>query len=353
MADGEIILYTTEDGATRIQLRASEGTVWLSQADIAELFQTSKQNVSLHVRNVLAEGELEAGATVKESLTVQTEGNRSVQRAITLYRLEMILAVGYRVRSPRATQFRRWATTTLQEYLVKGFVMNDERLKDPGFDYFDELLARIRDIRASEARFYQKIRDILALSPDYESGRTDAQIFYATIQNKMLYAVTAHTAAELIKSRSDQDAPNMGLTSWQGPSVRKRDAATAKNYLAEAEIRRLNLIVTMFLDTAELRTMQRQQILLAEWDGILDRFLTSNELSVLRNAGSISAAEAERIAHERYERFDAARKAAAAPADDLGELKKIADTASSAQMRSRAGKIQNSPRTPKKKKDEA
>jgi hypothetical protein len=347
MADGEIILYTTDDGATRIQLRTLDGTVWLAQAGIADLFQTTKQNVSLHVRNVLADGELEAGATVKESLTVQTEGGRAVQRAITVYRLEMILAVGYRVRSPRAAQFRRWASTVLQEYLVKGFVMNDERLKDPGFDYFDELLARIRDIRASEARFYQKVRDILALSPDYEAGRTDVQLFYATIQNKMLYAVTARTAAELIVSRADPDAPNMGLATWKGArGVRKGDVTVAKNYLAEPEIKELNLIVTMFLDTAELRASRRQQILLAEWETILDRFLASNELSVLRNAGGISAAEAERIVHERYARFDDARNAAAAAVDDLGELKKIADVASGAKANARKKK-------PKTDKDEA
>jgi hypothetical protein len=350
MFDGEIILYTTEDGAPGVQLRAHDGTVWLSLKQIVDLFGRDKSVISRHIKAILDDGELVREAVVAQIATTAADG-KTYQ--VDHYRLEMILAVGYRVRSPRAAQFRRWATTTLQEYLVKGFVMNDERLKDPGFDYFDELLARIRDIRASEARFYQKIRDILALSPDYDAGRTDVQIFYATIQNKMLYAVTTHTAAELIKSRSDQDAPNMGLTSWRGASVRKGDVATAKNYLADAEIRQLNLIVTMFLDTAELRTTQRQQILLAEWDGILDRFLASNELSVLRNAGSISAAEAERIAHERYERFDAARKAAAAPADDFGELKKIADTASSAQVRSKTGKIQNTPRKAKKKKDEA
>jgi len=337
MAEGEIILYTTEDGAARIQLRASDGTVWLSQIEMAELFQTTKQNISLHVRNILAEGELSAPATVKESLTVQMEGGREVQRVLTLYGLEMILAVGYRVRSPRATEFRRWATTVLQEYLVKGFVMDDERLKNPGFDYFDELLERIRDIRASEARFYQKVRDILALSPDYDATRTDVQVFYAKIQNKMLYAVSGHTAAELIVSRGDHNAANMGLTAWKGDKVRKVDVGTAKNYLGEKEIRELNLIVTMFLDTADLRASRRQQILLSEWDGILDGFLANNELPVLRNAGSVTAAQAERRAHERYEKFDAARKAAPA-IDEIEELKKIADTAVSRQLKKPRGK---------------
>lgn len=332
MSEGELILYTTEDGAASIQLRAADGTVWLSQMEMAELFQTTKQNVSLHVRNILAEGELTQEATVKEYLTVQTEGARQVKRTVTLYRLEMILAVGYRVRSPRGTQFRRWATSALKEYLVKGFVMNDARLKDPGFDYFDELLERIRDIRASEARFYQKVRDILALSEDYDPQSQMATEFYAKIQNKMLFAVSNHTAGELIRARANPDAPNMGLTTWKGAAagrgVRKGDVVTAKNYLGEAEINDLNLIVTMFLDTAELRARRRQTMLLAGWDGVLDTFLTSNELPLLRNAGTVSAKQAEAIAHARYAEFDAKRREAermtAEQVDDLAELERIA-----------------------------
>lgn len=331
MSDGEIILYATEDGAAEIQLRAVDGTVWLSQAEMAELFQTTKQNISLHVRNILAEGELEPESTVKEYLTVQTEGKRQVKRSMTLYRLEMILAVGYRVRSPRGVQFRRWATAALKEYLVKGFVMNDERLKDPAWDYFDELLERIRDIRASEARFYQKVRDILALSEDYDPKSPAAQEFYAKIQNKMLFAVTGHTAAELIRERADPAKPNMGLTTWKGAVVRKGDVSTAKNYLGEAEIKELNLIVTMFLDTAELRASRRQSMRLAEWEGVLDNFLRSNELPLLRNAGTVSKKQAEQIAHARYADFDARRKQAqmaeAEKMDELEELKRIADTA--------------------------
>jgi len=215
MSDGEIILYNTEDGQAEIQFRAVDGTVWVSQLEMAELFQTTKQNISLHVRNILAEGELDQESTVKEYLTVQAEGKRQVKRSVTVYRLEMILAVGYRVRSPRGIQFRRWATSALKEYLVKGFVMNDERLKDPAWDYFDELLERIRDIRASEARFYQKVRDILALSEDYDAKSPTVNTFYATIQNKMLYAVTSHTAGELIRARANPDQPNMGLTTWK------------------------------------------------------------------------------------------------------------------------------------------
>lgn len=332
MAEGEIILYTTEDGAARIQLLARDGTVWLSQGDMAELFQTTPQNITQHIRAIFAEGELDREATCKDHLQVRAEGGRQVSRRITLYRLEMILAVGYRVRTVRGTQFRQWATRSLQDYLVKGFVMDDERLKNPGFDYFDELLERIRDIRASEARFYQKIREILALSPDYDAARTDVQLFYAKIQNKMLYAVTSHTAAELIVARGNPDAPNMGLTAWKGDKVRKADVGTAKNYLAEKEIRELNLIVTMFLDTAELRASRRQQILLSEWDRILDGFLSANELPVLHKAGNVTAAEAERVAHERYEKFDGSRKAAAV-VDEVDELKKIADAVGSRQLK--------------------
>lgn len=337
MSDGEIILYNTEDGQAEIQLHAVDGTVWLSQMEMAELFQTTKQNISLHVRNILAEGELDAESTVKEYLTVQTEGKRQVRRLVTFYRLEMILAVGYRVRSPRGTQFRRWATSALREYLVKGFVMDDDRLKDPAWDYFDELLERIRDIRASEARFYQKVRDILALSEDYDSRSPAVNTFYATIQNRMLYAVTGHTAGELVSARADPDKPNMGLTTWKhagkGRPLRKSDVGTAKNYLGEAELRELNLIVETFLNTAELRATRRQSMRLADWSTVLEVFLTTNDLPRLQGAGTVSAERAERIAHERYAAFDERRKeihrATADRTDELDELKRIADTAQS------------------------
>lgn len=327
MSEGALILYVAADGAARIQLRAQEGTVWLSLMQISDLFGRDKSVISRHIKSVLEEAELDSDAVVAQHATTATDG-KTYQ--VDHYRLEMILAVGYRVRGPRATQFRQWATTTLQQYLLKGFVMNDERLKDPRFDYFDELLERIRDIRASETRVYEKVREILALSPDYEPKGTAAHTFYATIQNKMLHAVTGETAAALIVARANPAVPNMGLTTWKGDRVRKTDVGTAKNYLAEAEIKELNLIVTMFLDTAELRSLRRQQILLVEWEGILDAFLINNELLVLRDAGRVSAEQAAQIANERYAAFDDARKAAqritSEQADELVELQHIADT---------------------------
>lgn len=327
----DIVIYATEDGRNRIELRVEGGTVWLAQLEIAELFATSKQNVSLHIANILDDGELDTAATVKESLTVQTEGSRRVERNRQLYNLDMILAVGYRVRSPRGAQFRRWASTVLREYLVKGFAMDDVRLKQPDFDYFDELLERIREIRASEARFYKKVRDILALSEDYEPQSKTAPTFYATIQNKMHFAVTGHTAAELILQRADPEAPNMGLTSWKGSRVRKGDVTIAKNYLADSEISELNLIVTLFLDTAELRARRRQTMRLADWEVVLDTFLQANELPKLRHAGSVSRERAVSVAERHYESFDDARKQAEKQTDleisELEELEKIAKSA--------------------------
>ena len=254
----DLVLYTSEDGETRLDLRVEGRTVWLSQLEIAELFQTTKQNVSLHARNIIQEGELAAQATVKESLTVRTEGQRKVRRGIILYNLDLILAIGYRVRSPRGVQFRQWATKHLKDYLTKGFVMDDQRLKTPGgWDYFDELLARIRDIRASEKRFYQKIRDLFCLSSDYRVREQETQLFFAQAQNKLLYAVTGRTAAELVIQRSDPNQPNMALTAWQGERVRKQDVLIAKNYLSADEIDTLNRLVVIFLEQAELRVKQR------------------------------------------------------------------------------------------------
>lgn len=325
MSEGDLILYTTDDGAAQIQLRAVGGTVWLSLNQIADLFGRDKSVISRHIKAIFEDGELPMDSVVARHATTASDG-KTYQ--VDHYNLDVVLAVGYRVRSPRATQFRRWATTVLREYLIKGFVMDDARLKDSAYDYFDELLERIRDIRASEARFYQKIRDILALSEDYDPKSGAAQEFYATIQNKMLFAVAGGTAAELIKSRANPAAPNMGLTTWKGAVVRKGDVTTAKNYLGEAEIKELNLIVTMFLDTAELRASRRQTMRLAEWEGVLDTFITSNELPLLRNAGSISAKKAEQIAHARYAEFEGKRREAerltAQQTDDLAELEKIA-----------------------------
>lgn len=325
MSGGELLLYTTEDGEARVQLRAVDGAVWLTQEQMAGLFGRERSVITKHIGNVFGEGELFEEGNVRNLHIASSD------KPVRLYSLEVVLAVGYRVRSRRGVQLRRWASEVLKDYLVKGFVMNDERLKDPNFDYFDELLERIRDIRASEVRFYQKVRDILALSSDYDPTADTAARFYATIQNKMLHAVTRHTAAELIVARADQDASNMGLTSWEGIRVRKDDVGTAKNYLGEAEIRELNLIVGMFLDTAELRASRRQEIRLADWVTILDGFLAANDLPVLRDAGRISADEAERIAHDRYKAFDTRRRDAerqsAADIGELEELKRIAEGA--------------------------
>ncbi len=320
----ELILYRTEDGASQVQLRAADGSAWLGQMEIAELFATTKQNVSLHIRNILAEGELAENSVVKESLTTAADGKRYRTK---LYRLEMILAVGYRVKSPRGTQFRQWATTHLGEYLVKGFVMDDERLKNPGgWDYFDELLARIREIRASEKRFYQKVRDLFALSQDYRSDDREAQIFFAEVQNKLLFAVTKKTAAEIVVSRADPESPNMALTTWSGSRVRKHDVIVAKNYLTEDEVDTLNRLVVIFLEQAELRTKERKGLTLNYWRQNVDRLLEFNERPVLEHAGKISADEMKQIAHERYDAFDEHRRqdeTLAADAEDIKALEEI------------------------------
>lgn len=323
----ELILYQTDDGQAQLKLKAQDGSVWLTQLEIAELFATTKQNVSLHIKNILAEGELAPEATVKESLTVQTEGVRQVQRKTQLYRLEMILAVGYRVKGVRGTQFRQWATTYLAEYLVKGFVMDDERLKNPGgWDYFDELLARIREIRASEKRFYQKVRDLFALSADYQASDSQAQLFFAEVQNKLLYAVTQKTAAEIIIDRAKVDVPNMGLMTWSGNRVRKQDVIVAKNYLSTDEIDTLNRLVVIFLEQAELRAKQKQQLTLDYWRKNVDRLLEFNDYPVLQGAGSRSAEQAKTVAFERYDLFDAQRRhqdAVEADREDLRLLEAV------------------------------
>ena len=310
MSEGELVLYRTQDGLTEIQLRAIDGAVWLTQAEMAELFETSPQAITQLIKSIYREGELVEEATCKEFLQVRSEGGRQVQRSLKAYRLDLILAVGYRVRSPRGTQFRQWATTALQEYLVKGFVINDQRLKDPGgYDYFDELLERIRDIRASEKRFYQKVRDVFAAtSADYDTKSDAAQVFFQTIQNKMIFAVTGRTAAELIVARASAAQPNMGLTSWKGARVRKGDVTVAKNYLGQEEIGELNRIVTMFLDFAEDQAKRRKQVTMAGWIAQTDRFLTFNERNVLGGAGRVSHDHMESVAHERYSAFETARR---------------------------------------------
>jgi hypothetical protein len=319
----DLILYTSEDGQTRLQLRSDGKTVWLTQLEIAELFQTTKQNVSWHAKNIFKDGELSPDSVVKESLTTAADGK---QYRTQLCNLDLILAIGYRVRSPRGTQFRQWATAHLREFIVKGFVMDDERLKNPGgWDYFDELLARIREIRASEKRFYQKVRDLFALSSDYKVREQDTNLFFAEVQNKLLYAATRHTAAELIVSRADSAKPNMALTTWSGSRVRKQDVIIAKNYLTQDEIDTLNRLVVIFLEQAELRVKQKKDLTLDYWRASVDKMLASNEQPLLEGPGSVSHDDMKLIAHERYDAFDESRRAAEALAADAEDLKEIED----------------------------
>jgi hypothetical protein len=327
----DLILYTTEDGRSQIKLRAQEQTVWLTQLEMAELFDATKQNVSLHLKNIFEDGELDPAATVKESLTVQTEGSRQVQRPVTLYNLDAILAVGYRVRSPRGVQFRRWASSVLKEFLTKGFVMDDERLKNPDGrpDYFDEMLERIRDIRASEKRFYQKVRDLFALSSDYDKTDQATQQFFATVQNMLLYAVTQKTAAELITARANPKDPHFGLLHWQGAQVRKQDILVAKNYLTEDEIDTLNRLVVIFLETAELRTKNRQEIRMAFWQHNVEQIISANGFAVLTDAGKVSQAHMEQQIEPFFMDFDQRRKqqeVAQADSHDEAELKALENT---------------------------
>ncbi len=305
-----ILIYQAEDGKTHINVRMEGDTVWLTQSAMAELFQTSSQNITMHIRNIYAEGELSEEATCKDYLQVQSEGGRDVQRALKHYNLEMIIAVGYRVKSHRGTQFRRWATERLREYLVKGFTMDDERLKEGrglGADYFDELLERIRDIRASEKQFYRKITEIYSLAVDYDPNAEIIHDFYASVQNKLHWAITGHTAAELIAERASAAQPNMGLTSWKGKKVRQADVTVAKNYLAEDELRSLNRIVNMYLDYAEDQAERHQPMYMHDWAQKLDAFLQFNGRGVLRDAGWVSAEVANALALSEYEKYNATR----------------------------------------------
>jgi hypothetical protein len=320
----EIVLYATGDGSARFFLKAIDGSVWLTQAELAALFQTSVPNINVHVKNVIEEGELAEVRTIKDYLIVQQEGRREIRRSVKHYNLDMILAIGYRVKSPRGTQFRQWATTHLKEYLVKGFVMDDERLKDAGrWDYFDELLERIRDIRSSEKRFYQKVRDLFALSIDYADDTERTTLFFAEIQNKMFFAVTGQTAAELVVQRADPDQPNMGLTSWKGGRVRKSDVTVAKNYLNAEELRDLNQIVSLFLDFAELRARQRQNLHMGDWRSYIDNFMNFNEQPLLKGNGRMSQESMNKLAAERYEHFDTLRRKIEAREADEVELEQL------------------------------
>ncbi|ASK27029.1 virulence RhuM family protein [Neisseria chenwenguii] len=314
MTDNTLILYTTSDGLSQFILRELGGQLWLTQAEMAELYQTSKQNISKHIAAVLSEGELLEAATVNFQLTVQNEGGREVSREIAHYSLPMIIAVGYRVRSTRGTQFRQWATRTLGEYLQKGFVLDDERLKNPPVgtvpapDYFDELLERIRDIRASEKRVYLRVREIFALAADYQPSFKETTQFFKVIQNKLHFAATGQTAAELVFHRADADKPLMGLTHTADGGVRKKDIKTAKNYLQENEIGELNRIVTMWLDFAEDQALRKKQVFLRDWVEKLDQFLQFNDREVLQGAGTISKKQADAKAEAEYERYQAAQR---------------------------------------------
>lgn len=323
-----IILYTTEDGRSQIRLRADRQTVWLSQREMAVLFDVSVDNVGLHLKNIYQDEELIREATAEESSVVQLEGSREVQRPLTLYNLDAILAVGYRVRSPRGVQFRRWASTVLKEYLLKGFVMDDERLKNPDGrpDYFDEMLERIRDIRASEKRFYQKVRDLFALSCDYDKTDEATRQFFAIVQNLLLYAVTRKTAAELITERANPADPHFGLLHWKGARVRKQDILIAKNYLTEDEIDTLNRLVVIFLETAELRARNRQETRMSFWRENVDQIITSNGFPLLEHAGSVSHILMEQQTTALFLDYDQQRKereAREADHQDEAELKEL------------------------------
>lgn len=325
-SDPQIILYPGRKGRPDFALRVDGGTVWLTQSETAELFQTTTPNINIHIRNILKERELDADSVVKESLITAADGKNYRTK---LYRLEMILAVGYRVRSPRGTEFRQWATAHLSEFLVKGFVMNDEKLKHPqgGWDHFDELLARIREIRASEQRFYQKVRDLLALSRDYRDDPAESGRFFAEIQNKMLFAVTRHTAAELVVQRADPSRPNMNLMTWSGSRVRKHDILVAKNYLDADEVDTLNRLTVIFLEQAELRVKSGKQLDLDYWRSNVDRMLEFNERPVLQGPGRMSHARMKEIVGERYEKFDGRRRETerlAADAEDVKALESLA-----------------------------
>jgi hypothetical protein len=311
---GEMILYASEDGQARVECRLSGQTLWLTQAQMAELFGKDTRTINEHLRNIFSEGELDATATIRKFRIVRREASRSVERLVDHYNLDAILAVGYRVRSARGTQFRRWATLQLKEYLVKGFVMDDERLKNPPVrgsaapDYFDELLERIREIRASERRMYLRVREIFALAADYEPSDPECTRFFQIMQNKLHFAATGMTAAELITSRADHGKPNMGLTTWKGAIVRKGDVTVAKNYLAEPEIDELNRIVGMWLDFAYDQAGRRKQVFLRDWETKLDEFLRFNDRRVLPNAGKVSKAVADEKAAHEYEAFAECRR---------------------------------------------
>jgi len=317
-----IIIYNTPDGKASVNLMTKDGNVWMSQKQLAELFDTSIPNISIHMSNILKDKELSANSVIKDYLTTADDGK---DYQVAFYSLDMILAIGFRVRSKRGTQFRIWANRNLKSYMIKGFVMDDDRLKNPDGrpDYFDELLERIRDIRTSEKRFYQKVRDLFKLSSDYDPSDKATQMFFAETQNKLIYAVTQHTAAELIMKRADSDAANMGLTSWQGEIVRKADVIIAKNYLTKDEIDTLNRLVVIFLESAELRAKDRQDISTKFWKENVDRILTFQEKEILHGSGKISSAQMKEKVKQLYDQFHQRRKTEIARQADLQDIEEL------------------------------
>ncbi|CAM3191974.1 virulence RhuM family protein [Filibacter tadaridae] len=316
------LMYQTEDGETKINVRIENETVWMTQKAMAELFQKGVPTINEHIKNIYAEGELAEEATIRKNRIVQVEGSRKIERMVAFYNLEMILAIGYRVRSHRGTQFRQWATERLNEYLVKGFTMDDKRLKEVrnlGQDYFEELLERIKDIRASEKRFYNKVTDIYMTSVDYDASVPATSQFFATVQNKLHYAITGLTAAEIIMGRADATKDNMGLTSWKGSQVRKGDVSIAKNYLIEDEVKDLNHIVTMYLDFAQLQAKKQNPMYMKDWADKLDAFLQFNGQDVLTNAGTVKSEVAKTLAHSEYEKYHQQRLESP-PKDDFDKF---------------------------------
>ena len=302
---GQVLIYQTEEGQTRLEVRLEGETVWLTQKAMAKLYQTSLPNINIHIQNIYNEGELEPKATIKESLIVQKEGIRTVKRPQNFYNLDMIISVGYRIKSHIATHFRRWATERLREYIIKGFLLDDERLKNPHqpFDYFEELLRRIQDIRTSERRFYQKITDIYATSVDYDPTAEISLSFFKTVQNKLHWAITGQTAAEIIHKRADSKKANMGLTNWRGEKIRKADVSIAKNYLNEKELKALNNLIEQYLLFAEGQALRRKPMSMKDWVKKLDSFLQVNERNILSHAGLISHEKGKKLAEKEYNKF--------------------------------------------------
>ncbi|MEO6837405.1 MAG: virulence RhuM family protein [Ginsengibacter sp.] len=302
--DSEIVIYKTGDGNIKIEVKLENESVWLNQNQMTELYQTTKQNISLHVKNIFKENELKEDSTVKEYLTVQREGARNVKRPIKYYNLDVIISVGYRVNSHRGTQFRMWATQRLREYLIKGFTIDDEKLKSGSQpNYFQELLDRIRDIRSSEKIFYQRVKDIYATSIDYEPSAKTTQTFFASVQNKLHWAIHKHTAAELIYSRADADKKDMGLTNWKSDKIRKVDVIIAKNYLSELEIKELNLLVEQYLAFAESQALAQRPMYMADWSKKLNDILTINQREILLDAGRISKKIADELAEKEFNKY--------------------------------------------------